>query len=227
MTKDSQELWKAHCELGDYFSRLGGSARYINMSESEIPLYIATHLMQRHIPSFEPAEFIDRRFVEAALPVLEKAHVHIGAVSAEGKALEDLILEFIRYADSNLKPLDRSSQWNGFVDVVRNMRAQQPPPERKPTLEEVLAEAQKNKRVCPQPPQWQQLYDMLPQKRRKGAGWEPSLPLILAAWWDTPALPKMLRLREHIEWAAQHGCIDKVYSFLRKLPEDQWHHIGE
>ncbi len=95
------------------------------------------------------------------------------------------------------------------------------------TLEVVLAEVQKNNRVCPQPQRWQQLYEMLPQKQRKGAGWEPSLPLILAAWWDTPALPKMLRLREHIEWAASHGCLAEVHSFLLELPEDQWHHIGE
>lgn len=39
-------------------------------------------------------------------------------------------------------------------------------------LEEVLAEIQKNKRVCPQPQRWQQLFDMLPDKQRKGAGWE-------------------------------------------------------
>jgi hypothetical protein len=31
------------------------------------------------------------------------------------------------------------------------------------------------------------------------------LPLILAAWLDTPVLAKMKRLREHIEWARDHG----------------------
>ena len=40
-------------------------------------------------------------------------------------------------------------------------------------LEEVLTEVQKNKRVCPQPQRWQQLFDMLPNKQRKGTGWEP------------------------------------------------------
>ena len=227
MTEDSRELWEALCELGDYFHRLGGSARYFNMSESEIPLYVAACLMQRHMPSFEPREFIDRRFLEVASPVLDKAHAHIGAVSAEGGSLADLILEFVRYADSKLKPQDRSSQWNRFVDMVNKMSSQQGVPERRLTLEEVLAEVQKNKRVCPQPQRWQQLYEMLPRKQRNGAGWNPSLPLILAAWWDTPALPKMVRLREHIEWAAAHGCLDEVYSFLCELPEDQWHHIGD
>jgi len=95
------------------------------------------------------------------------------------------------------------------------------------TLEQTLAEAQKNNRVCPQPREWQSLYEMLPDKRREGGGWEPSLPLILAAWWETPALPKMLRLREHIEWASAHDCLDQVHSFLCQLPEDAWHHIGE
>jgi hypothetical protein len=95
------------------------------------------------------------------------------------------------------------------------------------TLETVLAETQKNNRVCPQPQQWQALYEMLPEKKRKGAGWEPSLPLILAAWWDTPALPKMLCLREHIEWAASHGCLAEVQAFLSGLSEEQWHHVGE
>ncbi|MBL0353058.1 MAG: hypothetical protein IPP03_10495 [Dechloromonas sp.] len=90
-----------------------------------------------------------------------------------------------------------------------------------------MAEVQKNKRVCPQPQRWLQLFDMLPDKKLSGAGREPSLPLILAAWWDTPAMSKMLRLREHIEWAASHGCLEEVNMFLRGLPEDQWHHIGE
>jgi len=95
------------------------------------------------------------------------------------------------------------------------------------TIEQIFAEVRKNNRVCPKPQKWQQLYEMLPNKKRKGAGWEPSLPLILAAWSETPAISKMLRLREHIEWAEAQGCLEKVASFLRELPEDQWHHIGE
>ena len=77
------------------------------------------------------------------------------------------------------------------------------------------------------PQQWHQLYEMLPDKRRKGAGWEPPLPLILAAWWDTPALTKMLRLREHLQWAADHDCLPAVFEFLSQLPEEQWHHVGD
>lgn len=95
------------------------------------------------------------------------------------------------------------------------------------TVEDVFAEVQKNNRVCPHPQKWQQLYELLPEKKRKGAGWEPALPLILAAWWDTPAMSKMLRLREHIQWAAAHGCLEQVHRFFLSLAEDEWHHIGE
>ena len=66
------------------------------------------------------------------------------------------------------------------------------------TLEEVSQEVLKNNRVCPLPQKWLQLYEMLPDKTRKGRGWEPSLLMRLGAWSDTPALSKILRLREHI-----------------------------
>jgi hypothetical protein len=95
------------------------------------------------------------------------------------------------------------------------------------TIDQVLAVATENKRICPQPQKWQQLYELLPDRKRKGAGWEPSLPLILAAWWDTPAMSKILRLREHIEWAAAHGVLEQVHTFLQSLPEEEWHHLGE
>lgn len=79
------------------------------------------------------------------------------------------------------------------------------------------------KRICPNPARWQELWDMLPNKQCRGAGWVPPLPLILAAWWDTTAVAKMLRLREHIEFAAAHGALESVDAFLRGLPEDDWH----
>ncbi|MBL4825916.1 MAG: hypothetical protein MK515_10395 [SAR324 cluster bacterium] len=95
------------------------------------------------------------------------------------------------------------------------------------SLEQVLEEAQKNDRVCPQPKKWNKLYEMLPNRKRKGNGWKPALPLILAAWWDTPTMLKTLRLREHIEWASEHNCLDAIYEFMKNLKEEEWFHIGE
>ena len=53
-------------------------------------------------------------------------------------------------------------------------------------------------------------------------GWQPAPPLILPAWHDTSAELKMLRLTEHIEWAAQQGALEVVARFLRGLREEDW-----
>ncbi len=95
------------------------------------------------------------------------------------------------------------------------------------TLEQALEEAKKNNRVCPLPKKWDELYKLLPNKKRKGNGYEPALPLILAAWWDTATMLKALRLREHIEWASEHDSLDAIYEFMKNLKEEEWFHSGE
>jgi len=95
------------------------------------------------------------------------------------------------------------------------------------TLDELLLLATKYDRVCPLPQEWSRLFELLPDKRRAGNGWEPALPLILAAWHDTPPMLKMLRLREHIEWAGSHGALSAAGEFLESLPEEKWLHLGE
>lgn len=92
------------------------------------------------------------------------------------------------------------------------------------SLDSLIAYCMENGRVCPQPQPWNELWNMLPGKQRNGTGWEPPLPLILAAWSDTPPLSKMLRLSEHLKWAADHGSLDSVGAFVRSLPENQWYH---
>jgi len=80
-----------------------------------------------------------------------------------------------------------------------------------------------NNRACPVPQKWQELYELLKNKKQNTDGsWNPSLPLILAAWHDSPPLFKSLRLQEHIKWALQNGQIDEVDIFLRSLNEDDW-----
>jgi len=82
---------------------------------------------------------------------------------------------------------------------------------------------QANGRVCPLPNLWNKLWEILPERTQKpNDGWEPSLPLVLAAWRDTTAEQKRERLIHHIEYAASHGALDKVDKFLRCLPPDQW-----
>lgn len=94
-------------------------------------------------------------------------------------------------------------------------------------LEALLAFVQEDGRICPLPPQWRKLWEMLPGKQRHGSAWTPPLPLILGAWGETSGIDKTLRLKEHIEYAMSNGALNKVDNYLRGLPQDQWHISGE
>jgi hypothetical protein len=95
------------------------------------------------------------------------------------------------------------------------------------TVESLIAYCRENDRVCPMPQKWNELWKMLPNRRHVGVGWEPALPLILAAWHNTPAMIKMLRLVEHVEWAEKHAVLPQIGTFVRGLREEDWHHLGE
>ena len=95
------------------------------------------------------------------------------------------------------------------------------------TLEDVLLEARRNNRVCPQPAKWQQLYQMLTVKSQQNSGRQLDPPPVGAAWLETPPLTKRMFFRDHVEWAAEHKCIEDVFAFLKRLPEAHWYHMGE
>jgi hypothetical protein len=77
-------------------------------------------------------------------------------------------------------------------------------------------------RVCPMSTHWDRLWEMLPDKKHVGRGWKPSPPLTLTVWWETPLLAKILRLEVHIRYAAEHGALDEVDSYLRGLKPGEW-----
>jgi hypothetical protein len=83
------------------------------------------------------------------------------------------------------------------------------------TFEALMTEASKDGRVCPQPMVWQQLWEILPDRRRVGAGWEPLSPFILAAWWETSNSEKRDRFHSHLRWASNHGAPSTSPTFLR------------
>jgi len=68
--------------------------------------------------------------------------------------------------------------------------------------------------ICPQPKHWNEMWEMLPDKKRRGNGWNPPLPLILGAWWHTSDAEKKMRLKQHIEYAAQKGALGEIDDFL-------------
>jgi hypothetical protein len=91
------------------------------------------------------------------------------------------------------------------------------------SVDDVMLEARRNNRICPKPLVWQRLYDWLPNKTPQ----LPQVPATRAEWDQLPPLQKRNRLREHLEWAARHGLLQKVHEGLKALPEERWHHMGE
>ena len=67
--------------------------------------------------------------------------------------------------------------------------------------------------ICPMPRKWNDVYTALLDVWRKGGSKpqdKPPVPLILAAWWDTPIIAKKVRWLETVKWAATHGCSQLV-----------------
>ena len=95
-----------------------------------------------------------------------------------------------------------------------------------PGLDEVLLEARRGNRVCPQPERWQELFAMFEQHVACQPWPLPPEPLTGAAWAGTQALAKRMCLREQLEWAAAHGCLGKAFDLLQNLQEADWHYMG-
>lgn len=68
------------------------------------------------------------------------------------------------------------------------------------TLQTLTDYCQENNRICPMPRRWNELYELLPNRRRAGGGYEPAAPLTLAAWHTSPAFLKMMRLSDCDDW---------------------------
>jgi len=90
-------------------------------------------------------------------------------------------------------------------------------------IEELMAEASKDGRVCPQPIIWNRLWALLPDRRRIGTRWEPPPPLILAAWWETSDGDKRDRFHSHLRWASEHGAIEPIANLLSNMKPEDWH----
>lgn len=121
-------LWSALNELGDWFSRLGGSARYAGFNLSDIPLFLgvtlSTHLLGHKIDVRKTDEFVSRDFIQAAEPILPKVYAHIERISFENDA-EGLkfIKEFMDYSDRKFvsNRYDRSYAWQRFIDFIDSL----------------------------------------------------------------------------------------------------------
>jgi hypothetical protein len=85
---------------------------------------------------------------------------------------------------------------------------------------ELIKYCRQDGRICPNT--FKELYELLPNKINGPQGWQPSAPLILAAWWEATDLMKILRVEERIIWADEQGSIAVVDNFLRSFKEEDW-----
>lgn len=130
-------------------------------------------------------------------------------------------------------PMFRPGEESGFVDTeplpLANVRAPAPAPEplepvpAGTSIDRVVAAVRKDNRVCPQPTRWLEFYLVLEHCSHGAA--LPAAPLVGAAWTATPALAKRMCFREQLEWADAHGCLERAWEFLEKMPEADWHRM--
>lgn len=63
------------------------------------------------------------------------------------------------------------------------------------------------------PTKWNEIYTSLLEvceRYDKNQADKPPVPLILAAWHETPGLMKLLRWRDTIEWAEKHNVLHLI-----------------
>lgn len=81
------------------------------------------------------------------------------------------------------------------------------------SCEELIAYCRSDGRICPQPMSWHALWGILTDVAQEEGLALPSLPLILGGWsafdWQ-----KRDRLKEHLAWADEAGCLSVAAEFL-------------
>jgi hypothetical protein len=87
-------------------------------------------------------------------------------------------------------------------------------------LDSLLDFVRSNGRICPQPWAWQRLFKLLPERTAT----DPAPPYVGDSWHDANDVHKVMRLVEHIQWAAEHGAFREVSNFLRTLPKKDWYY---
>jgi hypothetical protein len=96
------------------------------------------------------------------------------------------------------------------------------PPADDLSVQVVMAEARRHNRVCPIAPEWQRLHALL-----ASIAADPPAPMTGAEFRRSPPLVRRIRVRDQVEWAAQHGVLRELFDFIESLPEDHWLHMGE
>lgn len=117
--KTINKITLAYWFIGDYFSRMGGGARYRNMPESDIPLLVGCELARRCIKGFETGTFLSSQLIDASKPVLDELTQKLDVIMAEYSNVTEALVEFMNSVDEKYQPHHRSPRWDEFLSTIR------------------------------------------------------------------------------------------------------------
>jgi hypothetical protein len=81
-------------------------------------------------------------------------------------------------------------------------------------------------KVCPN--RWEDLRKLMEREASiRNISEKVPVPLILGGWWASNAGGKRERVIEQVKYSEKHGFLDKVDTFLRSLPVDDWYKCPE
>lgn len=131
--------------------------------------------------------------------------------------------EYLQADNPAFTPLEDEELQAVQIDLADQIKRVDDQPE---SLDSLWSYCTQMERVVPR--DWNKLYRMLANRRQlSSGGWEPALPLILAAWDETEADQKQQRFREHLEWACSLGQLERIGAYLRSLNEAEWFHRSD
>jgi len=94
-------------------------------------------------------------------------------------------------------------------------------------IDKLVEETRRNNRVCPKAAKWAELDKILRGIAPSGSAAFLPPPLAEREWKTTTPLAKRLMFRGVVDWAGKNGLVEPALQFVRALPEDQWHHMGD
>jgi len=117
---NQQILWRATSEIGDWFSFLGGSNRYMGMCESEIFLYIGSRILDIHIGTNYVSEYVSPKFLEAGSQPVKKIDSLLLELTGTSDQIKELLSEYVAHYDKKLCIRNEQSYyWLKFIDQFR------------------------------------------------------------------------------------------------------------
>lgn len=117
-------VWKSQCEMGDYFSRLGGAGRPWNFLESDIPTYIICHLFSKYDRDSPFEYYVNNDLIypeqNGIKALIEKVNSILSEIKLDESSIQ-LINEFWNFNDDKLKITDKSNKCNELKRYIASI----------------------------------------------------------------------------------------------------------